>query len=626
MCGIAGIIGRAALPEKAEMQAMLDCIRHRGPDGEGAFAEGNVLLGHRRLAIIDLSDDGVQPMTYAGRYTIVYNGEIYNYIELREELKALGMRFSTATDTEVVLAAYAAWGEKCLTRFNGMWAFALYDREAQTIFCARDRFGVKPFYYYDGPDAFRFGSEIKQLLPYLPHPIKADRGTLSAYLCTGELDYSERTMFRDVKQLPGGHTLCYSLWTGAFTAARWYDLADAPAQESTYEEAKDAFARLFRRAVELRLRADVPVGSTLSGGMDSSAIVCQTHEILEARAPGTPQQTISSCFVDKKFDEQLYIDAVTAHTGVAAHKVYPPIRMDAALLDKMLWHMDEPAASMGSWTVYEEAARLGLTVILVGEGADEYLAGYSPAFEALFVQLFMRGKWRAMLREMRAYGEARAASDRKSVTHMFVMTMADVLLPSALRDRARVSRRAYVPGRLLTRAAIRDPEAVRVRDFFNGRRPEEMTQALLTREMTRILHCLDRSSMAFSVETRAPFLDVALLERCYGMPLTYLIHNGVSKRVMRDALRPIMPEKVTGRHGKMGFVSPEFQWFHQDPDAVTAELRRACEKLPGIVDADGVLAWCAQHRDAQPQMDVAEQLISRIFLTSRWMDVFAASL
>ncbi len=605
---------------------MLDCIRHRGPDGEGAYADERVLLGHRRLAIIDLSDDGVQPMTYAGRYTITYNGEVYNYIELRDELKALGMQFSTATDTEVVLAAYAKWGEACLRRFNGMWSFALYDSVERTIFCARDRFGVKPFYYYDGRDAFRFSSEIKQLLPYLPHPLKADRGTLSAFLCTGEMDYSERTMFRDVKQLMGGHTLRYAVDTGEYSVARWYDLSKVAPQKDSYEDAVDAFRTLFQQAVTLRLRADVPVGSTLSGGMDSSAIVCQVHEILEERAPGTLQQTVSSCFAEKKFDEQEYIDAVTAHTGVRAHKVFPPVRMDVAMLERMLWHMDEPAAGAGGWAVYEEAARLGLTVMLVGEGADEYLAGYAPFFEAMFVQLFRRGKWRAMLREMRAYRDARGASDQKSMLHMFLMTMADVFLPTALRDRARVSRRAYAPGQLLTKDAIQDAESKRVRNFFNGRSPDEMARAFLTCEMTRILHCLDRTSMAFSLETRAPFLDPALLERAYAMPLDYKLRRGVSKRVMRDAMRPIMPEAVVERHSKMGFVTPEFQWFHQDPEAVTEELERACGKLCGVVDAENVRKWCAAHRETPPCMDAAETLISRIFIVSRWMDVFSVSL
>lgn len=622
MCGIAGILQKNGIPDRAAMEGMLDCIRHRGPDGQGIFEDGNVLFGHRRLAIIDLTDSGAQPMTLQNRYTVTYNGELYNYPELKEELLAMGYAFISTSDTEVLLSAYAAWGADCVKRFNGMWAFALYDSVAKTVFCSRDRFGVKPFYYCEDGTAFRFGSEIKQLLPFLPKPILADTGMLRAYIATGEHDYSEATLFRDVRQLPGGCNLTYGLDTGTFSVQRWYNLNDVRRKTGDYRQEKVRFQQSFERAVRYRLRSDVPVGGTLSGGMDSSAIVCQAHEILKKREKKAPQYTVSSCFEEEKFDEQPYIDAVVRHTGVTSYKVFPPVQADFSLLDTILWYMDEPVTGVGGWTVYQEARKRGLTVMLVGEGADEYLAGYTPFFEALFIQLFKRGKWGAMLREMKAYQKVRAPFDSVSMAHLIQVTAADILLPGKLRDWVRVRRKAYAPGRLLTEETVSDTETRRVRNFYNGREPGEMTRAFLLREMPRILHCLDRLSMAFSVETRAPFLDVDLLEETYSMPLSYRIGDGVTKRIMRDALSTILPKEVMERHGKLGFVSPEFQWFYQNPDAVEAELAKAAEKLKGIVNGEELLQWCASHRGKQPSMSSEEWLIVRIYLVSRWMELF----
>ena len=316
MCGIAGMIGKSSAPSVEKVQAMIDIIRHRGPDGEGVFIEDNVCLGHRRLAIIDLSSDGRQPMEYMGKYAITFNGEIYNYLELKAELHQQGYSFFTKTDTEVILAAYDCWGQNCVQRFNGMWAFAIYDRKKNLVFCSRDRFGVKPFYYRDAEDAFYFGSEIKQIWLHMPKPVRANRDVLLAFLTTFQRDYSTQTMFENVYQLSAGHNIIYNLSEETYQTKKWYIYPEAdPRKELSYQEAVNQFKKRFYQAVELRLRSDVPVGCTLSGGMDSSAITCIANQIKNFQT----LHTISSCFEEKAFDEQVYIDEVVNYTKTENH-------------------------------------------------------------------------------------------------------------------------------------------------------------------------------------------------------------------------------------------------------------------------------------------------------------------
>ena len=519
MCGIAGIIGKQGPADPQAVQTMLDTIRHRGPDGEGLYQDGRVTLGHRRLAILDLRPDGNQPMDYADRYVIVYNGEVYNYLELREELRALGHTFRTETDTEVILAAYAQWGAGCEARFNGMWAFALYDRQEQTVFFSRDRFGVKPLYYWDAPEGFFFGSEIKELWTQMPKPIKANEGVLLAYLSIGEFDYSEQTCFAGVYQLRGGHHLRYDVKTGVFTVERWFELGKfQPKTKDTYAESAAKTRRLFEQAVRLRLRSDVPVGSTLSGGLDSSAIVCTLNRIKPA---DMPLQTISSCFQAKAFDEQEYMDAVIERTGAVSHKIWPDIKLDLEALDQDIWQEDEPYTSVAGRAVYRKARELNLPVILVGEGADEHLVGYPEFFEAQFLELLQHGRLGVLVEQLRKYKKEREPYNPVSVKHLASVSLSDFLFPTRVRDAIRVRRKGYVAGRFTTKRCLRHREVYRARNLYTGASADKLIRAFLLEEIPRILHALDRNSMAYSVETRAPFLDIELIEALVQMPLSY---------------------------------------------------------------------------------------------------------
>ena len=620
MCGIAGIIGKESPIEPEAVQTMLDTIRHRGPDGEGAFFDGRLAFGHRRLAILDLRPEGNQPMHYAGRYTIIFNGEIYNYLELRAELMALGYAFATQTDTEVILAAYAQWGAGCVERFNGMWAFALYDAAEQTVLFSRDRFGVKPLYYWNTQDAFYFGSEIKAIWTQMPKPVRANEGALLAYLATGEIDYSEQTCFQDVYQLQGGHNMTYHLRDNSVTFDRWYTLKNQKkGRGATYAQCVAQFRDLFEKAVRLRLRSDVPVGCTLSGGLDSSSIVCTLNRI---KPEGKELTTISSCFQEKAFDEQEYMDAVIDHTGATSHKVWPDLRINLATLDKEIWQEDEPCTSMASRFVYQKARELEMPVILVGEGADEQLAGYTNFFEPLFLELLLHGNFAGLRGQMKAYRKVREPVDHVSLKHLLQVTGSDFLLPTKARDALRIHRKGYAASRYLSIACIHHPEVYRARNLYTKTSTDEVIKAYLFAEMPRILHSLDRSSMAYAVEARAPFLDKDLVEAVFAMPLRFKLWDGVTKRVMRDAIGPDLPEKVKNRFGKMGFMSPEFQWFYEDPALVTTLLDQACDALPGHVNKQAVLQWCENHKDASPMYSDEEWLLSRLLRIGRWMQVF----
>lgn len=619
MCGIAGFIQKKGQANPDVVQIMLDTIAHRGPDGEGLYADGSVVLGHRRLAILDLRPEGNMPMHYGNRYTITYNGEVYNYVELRQELETLGCSFQTRTDTEVILAAYERWGEACVERFNGMWAFAIYDRQEKMLFFSRDRFGVKPLYYWNSEDAFFFASEIKEIWTQMPKPVRANVGTLLAYLNTGDLDYSEQTCFAEVFQLPGGWNMRYSLNDHTFTTYRWYELKKSTEKNATYEENVERFRQLFRQAVMLRLRSDVPVGSTLSGGLDSSAIVCTLNKVLPE---GTKVNTLSSCFEEKAFDEQEYIDEVIRHVDAAAHKVWPEISLDLEELDREIWHQDEPQTNTAGRFVYRKARELGMPVMLVGEGADEQLAGYTVFFESLFLELLFTGRWKAFASQLKAFKTVREPYDHISLKHLLLVTATDFLLPIRLRDFIRIHRKDYTAGRYMKKMALNHPEVYRARNLYTSTQTDNVIKAYMFSEMPRILHALDRTSMASSVETRAPFLDKDLVEAMFSMPLSHKLWDGITKRVMRDAVRQDMPEKVTNRYGKMGFMTPEFQWFYENPALVTECLSEACDALSEYVDKEAVLTWCHTHANQKAKFGYDECLLARLLQISRWMKVF----
>jgi asparagine synthase (glutamine-hydrolysing) len=620
MCGISGYIKRSGSAGPEDIKAMNDLIKHRGPNGEGYFYAGPLAFGHRRLSVIDLSEAGHQPMTYLDRYTITYNGEVYNYVELREELEALGYVFQSHTDTEVILAAYSAWGAACVERFNGMWAFAIYDAVEQIVFCSRDRFGVKPFYYAEVGDYFAFGSEIKQFTVLPGWQAKMNASIAFDFIVQGRINHSVDTFFEGVKQLRGGQNLTYFLRNHNVKICRWYNLSrSAKKQTVDFMQAKKIFLALFESSIHLRLRADVKIGSCLSGGLDSSAIVCMLNKMMRLAGHESMQETVSSCFEIQEFDEQEYIDVVVEQTQVKSHKIFPRFEDLFTELDGIIWHQDQPFGStsiFAQWNVYRCAADHGLTVMLDGQGADEYLTGYHAFYDAYFMGLLKSFRYISFVKEFIAY--------RKMHSYSFlqIFTILAKLIPSKrikrfLRQRIHKGIPKWWKVKNITSEALTkfvDNPVSGMRDFSE--------EQILYTSLPALLHYQDRDSMAFSIESREPFLDYRLVEFVLGLPDDYKIHLAKTKFLLREAMQGIMPQKIIMRYDKMGFVTPESVWFKENVMDFKKELCEAATLLSEYIDVSRLMT-AFDHSLSKLSIG---SIYWRMICLGRWIRVFKVEL
>jgi len=626
MCGIAALIGlaprdAALVPALTRMTAI---VRHRGPDDEGyvlfanegacalggndtpsaVFASGlpyaatapiqasglrcRVALGHRRLSILDLSAAGHQPMcTEDGRFWIVFNGEIYNQAPLRSELEASGEAFLSRSDTEVILKAYRRWRADCLSRLRGMFAFVIYDRVEDRVFVARDRFGIKPLYYWFSPQGFlAFASEIKQftVLPGWRPTVNGQRAY--DYLAWDLLDHTDQTLFAGVQQVRGGEYAEVRVQdlTRVLPVTRWYRLVPE-LFEGSFEEAAGRFGRLLRDSVAEHLQSDVPVGSCLSGGLDSSSIVCLLSDIRRASRDSAPQKTFSACALEKQFDEREFVEEVVRATGVEAHFTYPAFESLFDTLDPLTWHQDEPFGSTSmyaQWCVFRLTAQHAVKVVLDGQGADEQLIGYHAFFPARFAGLLRSGRWKTLWREAketeRLHGLGSWGALARAVDLFMTRQPRSILRRWAGRT----------PGALLSLdmallgAAPRDPYAD-AGDRADSVEARSLAQLTAT-SLPMLLHWEDRSSMAHSIESRVPFLDHRVVEFVLGLPVDFKLSGGVTKRVLREGMKGVLPERIRTRTDKMGFVTPEEIWLRErTPDGFRRALKRAVESSRGIL-------------------------------------------
>lgn len=626
MCGIAALIGLPGVNVAPHIQVMTHTIRHRGPDDEGyvliegragnsvflggqdtsvgcyssgllytpcdMLAEGGLptaqlALGHRRLSILDLSPAGHQPMADDARHLIVYNGEVYNHVELRAELESLGHTFRSKSDTEVVLAAWRQWGNSCVERFNGMFAFVIVDLDGWRLFAARDRFGVKPLYWWLSPvGMLAIGSEIKQfsVLPGWQPRLNGQRAY--DFLNWAVSDHTTETLFEGVHQLSGGEYVDCSIDEAGrgLKPRRWYRLCAAPVAHSL-SEAVEQFRTLFDDSVRLRLRADVEVGTGLSGGLDSSSIVCTVNSLLRAQHAHALQNTFSACTKDLRYDERPFIDEIVRQTGVTAHTTFPELDSLFPSMQQIIWHQDEPFYSTSiyaEWNVFKLVSQTGVKVTLDGHGADELLAGYHGFFGARLAGLLLRGHWLGFVRETNAM--------RKRFGYgyvLLVMRVLDTLLPDFLRQPLRrMSGRASLDPSWLDTARLGvEPSDPFRHSGAKARNISDMSVAqLLYTSLPVQLHWADRDSMAHSVESRVPFLDYRLVEFIVGCPDEFKIEHGVTKRVLRDAMRDRLPIAVADRVDKMGFVTPEASWVREcEPEYFRLAVRQAVEKSHGVL-------------------------------------------
>ena len=636
MCGIAGFFapeGQSA----SFIKGMCDIINHRGPDdfGEVFFQtfdgeidhkdigqNANLAFGHRRLSIVDLSAKGHQPMAYKN-YWITYNGEIYNYIELREELKLLGHEFISNSDTEVIVAAYDEWGVDCQHRFNGMWAFAIYDTKKKSVFLSRDRFGIKPLYYWVSPEGiFYFGSEIKQFTVLPQWKAVLNHQCAYDFLVWGVTDHTDETMFYGVHQLPPGHFYLNDLNNINLTASnkissiKWYDLI-VKKSNGSFQEKSEEFKRLLKDSVNIRLRADVSVGSCLSGGLDSSSIVCLMDQILKEKKATNIQKTFSACSKVESVNEKKWIDLVVEDTNVDAHYTYPEMQGVFENLSDITWHQDEPFGStniFAQWEVFALAREQETTVMLDGQGADEQLAGYHAFFGARLYDLLKRGRLVGFIRE--------ASQIHHDHGHSWFWILAQTssnLLPSAMKNFLR---------KLVGRSHA-EPDWLNFKDFnaecsnphdSGARGVENLSYAQMTStNLQMLLHWEDRDSMAHSIESRVPFLDYRLVEFVMNCSSEFKIKGSQTKRILREGMQSVIPAKIKNRMDKIGFATPEEVWIRQEaPEIFREKVEQAIEKSKGVINEDFLNLFDDIVAGRKPFNFV----IWRIISFSEWMQVF----
>lgn len=620
MCGISGIINKySEIVTCEEIEKLTEIIKHRGPDDGGCFFGEHFAFGHRRLSIIDPSDNGHQPMLWDNKYVIVYNGEVYNYQELKKELISHGYIFRTETDTEVILVAYDHWGMNCVDHFNGMWSFAIYDMEKFIIFCSRDRFGVKPFYYYNSQDKFVFGSEIKQFTTLPGWSAKANRHRLSDFLLLEIFDHTDETLFEGVYQLQGGHNLVYDLKTKTYRVYKYYTAGQYSGEHKyTFAQTSEQLQKLFFDSVRLRLRADVKLGSCLSGGLDSSSIVCVANRLLREGTLKFEQETVSSCFMNKRYDEQEYIDSVIESKGLIGHKVFPDLEQLIQSLDQITWFQDEPFGStsiFAQWNVFKVAKEHRIRVMLDGQGADEQLAGYDGFYGVFLYELFKKLQWKKLFKEMRALNRLYGYSVLKIIVSTFKW-----LLPGSIMAFLKLHIFKRGPFCWIKSQESCYKESLKRSYLFRAKSVREysLNQMLVT-SLPKLLHYEDRDSMAHSVESRVPFLDYRLVELILDIPSTFKIHEGITKYIMREAMKDDLPEKVKNRRDKMGFVTPEEEWIRSNKDFFKKEIAEACDLLHEMVEKDKVLEWYEKIVNSQGKIDFT---IWRLISISRWAKVF----
>jgi len=600
MCGIAGqYCYNGGVPDTELLARMSALLAHRGPDGEGAEVRGTMGMVYRRLAIIDLSPDGLQPMTNEdSTLWLVFNGEIYNFIELREELIAKGHRFHSHSDSEVILHAYEEWGTRCLQRFNGMWSFALWDEREQHLFCARDRFGIKPFYYTECKGSFLFASEIKALLAHPDAGKHPDDEMLGTFLAWGVQDHTHRTMFENVLQLSPAHAMIITR-EGAQPPYQYWDVTVNAELQSQVpdEEIASRFLSHLREATRIHLRSDVAIGTCLSGGIDSSTLSVLINSLISEEAPssvGSRQKTFSVVFSDKRFDESHFIDEVIAGSGIDAHRTEPDPAMLREDIDRLIWVQDEP---FGSLSIYAQfcvmrLARGNVKVVLDGQGADELLGGYL-AYQVSYIRNLSRtGHLGKALMEFSGFLRYHREFFRSALTQLMVRRKRRDLLTFSV------------------------PPV----DRYAGDLAHVLRYELVSTNLPALLHYEDRNSMAFSIESRVPYLDFRLVEYIASLPLDQKIRHGLTKVALRNAVKGLLPESIRCRRDKMGFVTPEEVWMREDLRPFVLEIMRSNTfRERRYWNANAVL------KDYQAFLDGKSTYspeVWRIFCTELWLRKF----
>lgn len=570
MCGILGIFEpNKELNADSRMAAGMQALAHRGPDArvsETYLINNSVVhFGHTRLSIIDLTDSGRQPMHGGdGRYSIVFNGEIYNYKELRKELQSLGCAFISNSDTEVLLTAWAIWGEACLPRLVGMFAFAVLDRVAATITCVRDAFGIKPFFYAQENDAFLFASEITALKALKRNKVALDWQRAYDYLVHSDYDSGDRSFIDGVRHLLPGHLMRLDLSSGSLTTpSRWWSPQIQERTDLSFSEATDLVREKFLDSIRMHLRSDVPLGAALSGGIDSSAVVCAMRHI----EPDLPINTFSYIAQGSALSEEVWVDRVNQYVGANAHKVVVSGDELARDLDDMIQAQGEPFGSTSiyaQYRVFRLARERGVTVTLDGQGADEMLAGYNGYPGARIRSLVDKGQFAEAWHFLNEWAKWPGRSRIEGVKRVAGQMTQGWLFNILHRLNGRDSLPSWIQSKpLIERGIVCGYPTQNTTAMDAGRRlSAELAFSLTQRGLPSLLRHGDRNSMRFSVESRVPFLTLDMVNLLLSLPEPYLISpQGETKSVFRAAMRGIVPSEILDRRDKIGFATPEQEWL-----------------------------------------------------------------
>ena len=615
MCGFAGVVSSSSPIAADVLDRMGAVLAHRGPDDTGMYLHGGVGLVFRRLSILDVSSCGHQPMVSSdGHYVIVFNGEIYNFLELRRELESLGWQFRSSGDTEVLLAAYRQWGTECVSKFNGMWAFLIHDRRRNVVVGSRDRLGVKPLYRYRAGGRVYLASEIKAIRASGAYAGALRRDRIASLFLVGradELPDDGGTFYEGIEQVPPGSVFEVAA-DGAWREWRFWTL---PTSETPPAEPPPArFAALFADSVRLRLRSDVPVGVSMSGGLDSTSVMAvMARALANAGADLRAQPVRAFCYLSPDFDESPYISATLEQTGAELHPVHvDPLRMWEGL-PRFMWHHDEPVHSMTAlvgYEVYRTAATAGVKVVLGGQGADETAAGYVTYFRYFWRELAASGAWLRLCREIGAYARVHGEPAARLARQALVGTALTVLRQSETYRRwaqARSAARLGAHG-WFTPDVKRHLPPLPVDD------PSFRLRSLLEWSVTRLplplyLRVEDRNSMAHSVEARLPFMDYRLVEFLFTLPSYWKLRGELNKFVLREGMRGIIPEIVRTRVDKMGFPTSARRWFAgplYEPMRDLLASRSTSDR--GLYDVDRIARDLDRHRAGE--IDVSSGLFN----------------
>lgn len=572
MCGFSLIISKNK-DEKImqKIHLMNESILHRGPDGDGIYFYKNVAMGHRRLAIIDLSDGGLQPMSYGEDYVLSYNGEIYNYLELKQELIKKGYKFKSQTDSEVILASYLEWGQNCVKKFNGMWAFTLLDKKEKKIFCSRDRFGIKPFYFFNDSLSFVAGSEIKQLIN-LKTSNSVNEKIIEEFIFLGSNEVSEETFFKNIFRLNQSENLIYDLEKNSFKTYKYFDVERTSLKKMSNDEILKKYEENFKDSINLRLRSDVKVGTCLSGGLDSSSIAATASKLY---ASEDKFSAIHGIAIEKNNDESKYANQVAKHCNLDFHTISPDTNQFSDVIHDVVWTQEEPFGGTSVFMQYfvmKKAKEEGCIVMLDGQGGDETLLGYDKyIFPYLYHQFKSFGlkEFSSSLRELKANNSNLKNWNLSNYSLMKYLVGVNIPFIKALSTRLTnnyIDKQKYRFSNLsrLINSTSQD------KDIFRLQRRE-----LYETSLPKMLKWEDRNSMRFSIETRLPFLDYRNVNFSLSIDPNLKIYKGWSKYPLRKYAEKILPTNVVWRKDKFGFNAPEKTWLLSEKEMLLNQIEQS---------------------------------------------------